>query len=112
MQDRIPEAQAEIDFLKIQYLSSDQVLHEARDLYTRWPSLSTEEKRSIVEHITEQITITDDEVTITLAYLPSSSELVTTEQQNHPVVACNHGGQSPLRSDLLHLPSGPLTVDR
>lgn len=86
VQDRIPEAQAEIDFLKIQYLSSDQVLHEARDLYTRWPNLSSEEKRSIVEHITEQITITDDEVTITLAYLPSSSELMTTEQQNHLLV--------------------------
>lgn len=106
IQDRIPEAQAEVDFLKIQYLSSDQVLHEARDLYTRWPSLATEEKRSIVEHITERITITDDEVTITLAYLPTSSELMTTEQRNHPlfvrrdgyvsVKCCSRGANRPL----------------
>jgi site-specific DNA recombinase len=47
VEDQIPEVQAGVDFLKIQYLSSDQVLHEARDLYTRWPSLSTEEKRGI-----------------------------------------------------------------
>lgn len=86
MQDRIPELEAEIDFLKIQHLSSDQMLQEARDLYTRWPNLSTDEKRAIVEHITEQITITNDEVTITLAYLPTSSELMAKEQQNHRVV--------------------------
>jgi hypothetical protein len=82
MGDQIPELQAKIDFLKIQHLSSDQILHEARDLYTRWPDLSTEEKRAIGEHITENITITGDEVTITLAYLPTHSEMIANEQQN------------------------------
>lgn len=86
MQNQVPELQAGIDFLKIQYLSSDQVLHEARDLYTRWPNLSTEEKRAIVEQITEQIIITDNEVSITLAYLPTSSELMANGQQNHLLV--------------------------
>lgn len=80
--ERIPELQAEIDFLKIQHLSSDQMFHDARDLYTRWPDLSKEEKRGIIEHITEQIVVTDDEVTITLAYLPAHSELIANEQQN------------------------------
>jgi site-specific DNA recombinase len=37
--DQIPEIQAEIDFLKIQYSSSDQILHEAKDLYSRWSQL-------------------------------------------------------------------------
>lgn len=83
MGNQIPELQAEIDFLKIQHLSSDQVFHEARDIYTRWPKLSLEEKRGIVEHITEKITVTSDEVTITLSYLPSHSELVANEQYNH-----------------------------
>jgi hypothetical protein len=86
VEDQIPEVQAGVDFLKIQYLSSDQVLHEARDLYTRWPSLSTEEKRGIVEHITEEIIITSDEVTITLAYLPTSFELMAKGQQIPRVV--------------------------
>ncbi len=43
IEDQIPELQAEMDFLKIQHLSSDQILQEAKDLYTRWPQLSHEE---------------------------------------------------------------------
>jgi hypothetical protein len=35
--NQIPEVQGEIDFLKIQYLSSDQIFNEAKDLYSRWP---------------------------------------------------------------------------
>jgi site-specific DNA recombinase len=85
MQEGIPEMQAEIDFLKVQYLSSDQMLHEARDLYSRWPELTPEDKRKIVESITERITIENDEVTINLCYLPSSSEMATTEQHIPPV---------------------------
>jgi site-specific DNA recombinase len=34
IQNQIPELQGEIDFLKIQYLSSDQIINEARDLCT------------------------------------------------------------------------------
>src|SRR4030042_894098 len=48
---QIPEIQGEIDFLKIQYLSSDQIFNEAKDLYSRWPELTPEEKRKIVENI-------------------------------------------------------------
>ncbi|MDD3926743.1 MAG: recombinase family protein [bacterium] len=82
IQDQIPEIQAEIDFLKIQYLSSDQIFNEAKDLYSRWPELSQEEKRKIVESITEQIIIGEDEVTINLCYLPPSSEMTANAQHN------------------------------
>src|SRR5208337_4598257 len=54
---QIPDLQGEIDFLRIQYLSSDQVLNDARDLYSRWPELATEEKRKIIENITDKIFI-------------------------------------------------------
>ena len=37
LSDRIPELQGELDFLKIKFLSSDEVLTEAKDLYGRWP---------------------------------------------------------------------------
>jgi len=79
--NQIPEVQGEIDFLKIQYLSSDQIFAEAKDLYSRWPQLTFEEKRKIIENITEKIIIGKDDVTINLIYLPSSSELMGKEQR-------------------------------
>ena len=80
--DQIPEVQAEVDFLKIQYLSSDEVIHEAKDLYSRWPQLEPEEKRKIVDNITEKIIIGTDEVTINLSYLPPSPELTAKKGTN------------------------------
>jgi len=73
LEDEVPRLQGEVDFLKIQYLSNDQILAEARDLYSRWPTLTFEEKRHILEHIAEKITIGKDDVTIDLCYLPSPS---------------------------------------
>ncbi|MCQ4574304.1 MAG: recombinase family protein [Candidatus Brocadiales bacterium] len=82
IEDQIPELQAEIDFLKIQYLSSDEILSEAKDLYTRWPQLGEEEKRKIVENITEQLVIGKEDITINLTYLPPSSKIMTDGQRN------------------------------
>lgn len=75
--EHIPELQAEIDFLKIQFLSSDEILQEAKDLHSRWQELSYDQKRKIIENITERITIDKDEVSIDLCYLPSPSEMMT-----------------------------------
>jgi site-specific DNA recombinase len=80
--DQIPEIQGEIDFLKIQYISSDQIFNEAKDLYSRWPQLTSEEKRKIIENITENIKIGKEDVTIHLTYRPSSFELMVKGQQN------------------------------
>ena len=82
LDDQIPHLQGEIDFLKIQYLSSDEIINEAKDLYSRWPQLQRDEKRKVVENITDKILIGKDEVAIHLFYLPSSSEMVTTKQRN------------------------------
>lgn len=78
----IPELQSEVDFLKIQYLSGDQVLSEARDLHSGWTVLTDDEKRKIIETITERITVDTDEINIRLAYLPSPCELVANGQRN------------------------------
>jgi site-specific DNA recombinase len=72
--DEIPRLQGEIDFLKIQHLSSEDVVSEAQDLYSRWPHLEFSEKRKVVENITERITIGKNEVAIDFCYLPSFSE--------------------------------------
>jgi len=79
---QIPEIQGEIDFLKIQFLSSDQIFAEAKDLYSRWSQLTFEEKRKIIENITEKIIVNKEDVTINLTYLPSSLELMTKGQHN------------------------------
>ncbi len=71
LQDTVPELQAEVDFLKIQIASSDVVLKEAKDLYDRWPSLSYENKRNIVETITDKIVVGKEDVSLSLSYLPS-----------------------------------------
>jgi len=90
IQDQIPELQGEIDFLKIQFLSSDQILHEAKDLYSRWPELNSDEKRKIIENITEKIVIDKEDVTINLCYLPSSERVAASQR--------NFRGSSPPRA--------------
>ena len=81
IEDEIPNLQGEIDFLKIQYLSKDQILSDAKDLYSRWPELERQEKRAIIESITEKIVVGRDEVLIDLYYIPSS-ECMTFGQRN------------------------------
>ncbi|MBI1804814.1 MAG: recombinase family protein [Ignavibacteriae bacterium] len=82
IENQLPELQGEIDFLKIQYLSSDEVLTEAKDLHERWPMLELSEKRNIVETITQRITVGKDDVSINLSYMPSSAEMTTGMQHN------------------------------
>ncbi len=74
VENQQPELQAELDVLKIHYLSSDEILSEARDLYGRWGNLAPEEKRTIVEAITESIVVGKDEIAIELLYLPSAAD--------------------------------------
>jgi site-specific DNA recombinase len=81
--DQMPRLQAEIDFLKVQYLSSDEILTEARDVYSRWPELEQVEKRRIIENILEKIVIGKEDVSMSLAYLPSSAEIMAERQHIH-----------------------------
>lgn len=69
LSEEIPRLQAEIDFLSIEHLSSEEVVSEARNLYSRWQDLTFEERRAIVETVVDRITVGKDEVEINLAYL-------------------------------------------
>ena len=80
--DELVSVQSEIDFLRIQYLSSDEIFNEAKDLHSRWPQLTPQEKRKIIENIVEDIIIGDDDISINLCYLPSPSQMVAKEQHN------------------------------
>jgi site-specific DNA recombinase len=82
LEEQLPKLQGEVDFLKIKFISSDEVLTEAKDLYSHWPSLEPEAKRKIIENIIDRITIGKDDVTIDLCYLPSSSEMMVEKSRN------------------------------
>jgi site-specific DNA recombinase len=75
LDEEIPKGQAEIDVLKIAHLSQEEIVTEARDLYSRWTELPKEEKRRIVEAITEAITIGKEAIEIALYYTPGAAGL-------------------------------------
>jgi hypothetical protein len=69
----------------VNHLSADEVMNEARTLYAQWPNVETEAKRKIVESITEKITIgKDNEIEITLSYLPTSEVITKTNRAFPP----------------------------
>lgn len=70
IEKQLPEIEAEIDFQKIQSLSLDVIAEDGKELYNKWTTLPFEEKRSIIEEITNKIVIQPDTIDISLAYLP------------------------------------------
>lgn len=77
----IPALEAELTFLRINEVSADQVLRDAQKLYERWPLLSTDKKRRVIESIVEKITIGTDNIDVTYCYIPSSEELTLSQQR-------------------------------
>lgn len=83
LSNQIPELQGEVDFLKIQHMSSDTTLLEFKDLYEKWRTFTSEEKRIIIEHSVERISVGEGEISIELGYVPSSSELMASKQRRN-----------------------------
>ena len=73
IEDEVPKLQGEIDYLKVQFDSKEQILDDAKSLYDYWGDLSQQDKRSIIEVVTNSIIIDGDEITINLSYLPTLS---------------------------------------
>lgn len=82
LEAEIPRLQADVDFAKIQILSQEEIVNDARDLYTRWPELAFEDRRQIVETIVEKIIVGNDDITIDLSYLPPAGKLMLSSQRN------------------------------
>jgi len=83
IEKQIPIIQAERDFLRIQSLSNDTIINEAKDLYSRWPELPFEEKRNIIETITDKITIDKDSINISLSYIPTTHPFPNAGNRQH-----------------------------
>lgn len=70
LSDEIPRLQGEADFPAIQHLSSEEVVSQAQDVYGGWENLTDEEKRGIVEHMVDRVTVSQDSVSIELFSSP------------------------------------------
>ena len=53
----LPKLEADVNRLKVNQISVEEVVHEARTLYKEWPKMDTDRKRSIVEMVFDKIEI-------------------------------------------------------
>ena len=83
LEAQLPQIQAVADAIKVQHLSSDSIMAEAKGLYQRWPTMPFEERRSIIEIITEHIIIGQEDVSIKLSYLPTPSFILNGGTNSH-----------------------------
>jgi site-specific DNA recombinase len=81
LEDQIPALQGELDFFRIQHLSQDEVVAESQDLASRWGDLTQDEKRELVENITERITVGTDDIQIEIFHLPFVRKTVAEGQR-------------------------------
>jgi site-specific DNA recombinase len=77
----VPRLQGEIDALEVRNLSANEVVAEATQLHRLWPRFTSEEKRRVVESLTEKIVVGNGQINITLCDGLSSEEL-TIKQRN------------------------------
>jgi site-specific DNA recombinase len=71
----LPRLQGEVDVMKVNQISGEDVLTEADTLYNRWPGLAIDDRRKIAETLCEKITIGEGKIRITFTGAPSSGEL-------------------------------------
>jgi site-specific DNA recombinase len=83
IQEEIIRLQAELDLLKIDSLSSEQLVAEAVDLHARWPGMAPDEKRRVAEQMVRSIVIGDGTIDFHLVQLPSYKE-ITNWQNRYP----------------------------
>lgn len=62
----IGELEGEVSAFSSQEYSTQVMFDEAKNLYERWASLSHDEKRNIIEIITNKITVGEEDIEITL----------------------------------------------
>lgn len=70
LEGELPRLQAQLDVLRVSSLGSTEAFEEARNLALRWPDLALEDKRQIVEAITDRIIIGREEVELRLLHVP------------------------------------------
>ncbi len=112
LEEELPRLQARIDVLSISTASQDEALHEARDLWSRWDHLSSDDKRQTVETITDRIIIGRDDVEIRLLHLPfvndagKATRLCRCGHLGDPALGCSRAPRC--AADYQNKVSGPM----
>jgi site-specific DNA recombinase len=75
LEAEIPRLEAEVDILNVKSLSAEEITTQASNLYDHWQAMPPEEKREIVEVITDKIMVGKDEIIINLCYAPSCKDM-------------------------------------
>ena len=115
LEDELPRLQARLDVLRIATASQAEAVEEARDLSSRWDDLPHEDKRQIVEAITDRIVVGRDDVEIRLLHLPfgndaeKATRLCRCGHLGDPALACSRAPRC--AADYQAKVSGPL-LDR
>ena len=76
----LPKAEADVSLLRIDGLSSEYIMAEARDVEASWPDMNTDERRRIVESLVKRITVAKDEIEFSFCYLPSFREMTNRQR--------------------------------
>ena len=97
IEEELPALEASRDVLRINSLSAEEIMVAAADLYSRWPTLSREEQRSIIEEIVERITVGKDEIAVALL-VPKSVEMASEGQRTNRDSSRRSSGTAPDRS--------------
>ncbi|HEU4560917.1 MAG TPA: recombinase family protein [Longimicrobium sp.] len=84
LQDELPRLQAEVDFVRLQNLSGESIASSGLSLFEHWENLALDERRTVIEAITQRISINGDEIDIELCYLPPPVEDVANCSRSPP----------------------------
>ena len=80
----LPRLESEVSRLKVHKVSAEEVIHEAKTLYSQWPKLDTNRKREIIEAVFERIEVHEGKIKVTYSGVPTSEELCKNQQQMAP----------------------------
>jgi site-specific DNA recombinase len=75
LEAEVPRLEAQVDILKVNNLSAEEIASQASNLYDHWQTMQPDEKREIIEVITNKIIVGKDEITINLTYSPSCKDM-------------------------------------
>jgi hypothetical protein len=70
----LPRLEAEVEYLKVNKVLVNNVLHDSHSLHERWPKMTMPEKRQNIEALIEKVVIGDGAIHVSYSTQPASIE--------------------------------------